>query len=227
MRQTQAQRGIGRAVLRVGSVMLLAAGCATTPAPSAAGPHAPGDGTLVGRFGLGGETSLSEYPSTLTFERQGDRRRFAVLLRWEQSKDGGDTIPFAISLPAGHYRLTKWEIYAGDCVANGPDVGMEIDLAPAAVTCLGTIRFGWNEKGSPAFARGEGCGGQLIAARWNVKGRSYPVAGATPPRPDPSDGVARPEPTQGDLYLPACGRGGRVLRDDASLRAGYAAVAKP
>lgn len=166
---------------RLSLFLALAGGCATHP-PGDTGALAGRDRAKVsGRLGAGAQDA---FPAQVTLEHLPGKETFEIVLKGEDSDDDGWSVPFAVLLPPGRFRVTDWEIDTGDCIARGPDLGLEFDVPAGRDSCMGSLVFEGEANDKIVFLHTAGCAAaQPSGARGEtlaVKGKVYRASVAVP-----------------------------------------------
>ena len=131
-------------VLGIVWVAGLVSACAGTTLPevSPTAPPPSGEGVLVGRFGVSADKAAGTEAPMLKLERVSDGRTFDLALAPARSGDGGRSVPFAVRVPPGQYRLTAWRVfYDGGHEEFGEDLGLKVAASAGQVTCVGDVRL--------------------------------------------------------------------------------------
>jgi hypothetical protein len=129
-----------RQQLLIAPVLAFVAGCSAVSAQLPGGQKrlAPDSGAAIGRLSFitgRQKIAVEKFEMTAVQIPSGDKTRM------EFTPDGApeDGGSFFVSLPAGHYRLTRWRASAGDRQWEGEDIGLAIEVVPGQVVCVGAL----------------------------------------------------------------------------------------
>lgn len=120
-----------------------AAGCASRASSVRAdqrmGTAGQGDAVVIGKLGFASRQGDGAHTYELTLVSASTGKKWAVDFSEELSQDGGSSAPFFVNLPPGKYALKKWEMTFSETSWTQDDLGLEIDVQPGELVCVGAM----------------------------------------------------------------------------------------